>query len=238
VHYSSCSKSPTRLKERGQAMIRPSIYPPEYDVIPQEIFWRPLSYFATSLRDHEDGLDIFRAASFVMDNEVSFDLRHYRGHPDHTATVYLSIHIEHLDDISNIIDFIVLKMAVPTHAIAWRRGWDFEFGTLQRREDDRLREPEARILALKIAAQRPDHTATTEYIKQQIPRYIPLSKADLLPSPSRRREARWQQIVGNVISHQETLAGPFEQGYAIHTEDGLSVTKHGLAYLNNMGFAV
>ena len=94
--------------------------------------------------------------------------------PDRTATVYLFIHIEHLDGISKIIDFIVLAMVSPhtCHRVEERLG--FEFGTLQRREDDRLGEPEARILALKIAAQHPDHRATTEYIKQQMPGYIPL----------------------------------------------------------------
>src|SRR5216683_1835963 len=158
-------------------MIRPSQYGPEYEVVPQAIFWRPLSYFATSLREDEDGLDFFRAASFTIDNEINFDLRKYRGHPDYTVTVYLS----------------------------------FEFGSLQRRDEDRLRESEARILALKIAAQCPNHTATTEYIKQQVPKYIPLSKNDLLPSHTRKREALWQQIVGNVVSHQKTLAGPFKK---------------------------
>jgi hypothetical protein len=219
-------------------MIRPAIYPPEYDVIPQAIFWRPLPYFATSLRQDEDGLDIFRAASFIIDNKIGFDLRNYRGHPDHTCTVYLSIEIDESDNISNIIEFIIVEMAVPAYAVAWRRGWDFEFGTLRRREDDRLREAEARILALKIAAQRPNHTATTEFIKQQIPNYIPLSQADLVPSPTRPREARWQQIVGNVISHQESSSGLFKMGYAVRTDDGLSVTRHGLDYLNNIGFAV
>src|SRR5216683_2372107 len=218
-------------------MIRPSQYGPEYEVVPQAIFWRPLSYFATSLREDEDGLDFFRAASFTIDNEINFDLRKYRGHPDYTVTVYLSFEIESLSEILKIIEFIVTEMVVPSYAVGWRRGWDFEFGSLQRRDEDRLRESEARILALKIAAQCPNHTATTEYIKQQVPKYIPLSKNDLLPSHTRKREALWQQIVGNVVSHQKTLAGPFKKGYAVRTKDGLSVTKHGLAYLNNMGFA-
>ena len=109
---------------------------------------------------------------------------------------------------------------------------------LQRRADDRLREAEARTLALKIAAQCPKNTATTEFIKQQIPKYTPLSETDLLRSPTRPREARWQQIVGNVISHQKTRVGPFAQGYSVRTKDGISVTERGINFLNNMGFVV
>jgi hypothetical protein len=93
-------------------MIRPAIYPPEYDVIPQAIFWRPLSYFTTSSRQDEDGLDIFRGASFRIDNKIGFDLRKYRGHPDYTCTVYLSIEIEDVDNISNVIKFIIVETAV------------------------------------------------------------------------------------------------------------------------------
>jgi hypothetical protein len=91
-------------------MIRPSQYGPEYEVVPQAIFWRPLSYFATSLREDEDGLDFFRAASFTIDNEINFDLRKYRGHPDYTVTVYLSFEIESLSEILKIIEFIVTEM--------------------------------------------------------------------------------------------------------------------------------
>jgi len=219
-------------------VIRPSIYGPEYEVVPQAIFWRPLSYFATSLREDEDGLDVFKAAFFTIDNDIRFDIRAYRGHPDYTVTVYLSFEIEEFKDIMRILEFIIKKMAVPRTAIAWQRGWEFQFGLLPRRDEDRLREDEARIIALKIAAQCPNHTATTEHIKQQTPRYIPLSSRDLLPSTTRKGESRWQQIVGNVVSHRKRSSGLFRRGYAIRTEDGLSVTDLGLTYLDNMGFAV
>jgi hypothetical protein len=219
-------------------MIRPSRYPPEYEVVPHAIFWRPLPYFATSIREDEDGLDIFRAASFIIDNSINFDFRHYRGHPDYTVTVYLPFDVEALSEILKIIGLILTEMALPEYVVAWRRGWDFEFGSLQRRDEDRLREAEARIIALKIAAKCPNHTATTEYIKQQIPNYFQLSSHDLVSSPTRKGEALWQQIVGNVISHKDTSIGPFRMGFAVRTENGLSVTERGLAYLNKMGFVV
>jgi hypothetical protein len=219
-------------------MIRPSSFPLLNDVLPQAVFWRPLPYFATSIREDEDGLDQFKVITFTIDNDLTFDLRNYSGHPLHTVTVFFSFEMQVLDEILTAIELVIAETAVPKPAVAWRRGWDFEFGSLRRQEADRLREREARILALKIAARCAGYTATTEYIKQQVPQYYPLSEVDLLPSPSRKGERRWQQIVGNIISHQNTMSGLFAQGYAVRTEDGLSVTKNGLDYLNSIGFVV
>lgn len=219
-------------------MIRPSPFGLESDVLPQAIFWRPLPYFTTSYREDEDGLDRFRVVTFTIDNDLSFDLRTYRGHPNQTVTVYFPFKMQTVDEILLAIELVIAETAIPKLAVAWQRGWEFEFGSLKRQDFDRLREPEARILALKIAARCPGHTATTEYIKQQVPDYYPLSKIDLLPSPSRSNEARWQQIVGNVISHQKTLSGIFSNGYATRTADGLRVTDIGLAYLRNIGFVI
>jgi hypothetical protein len=219
-------------------MIRLSTRELESDVMPQAIFWRPLVYFTTSFRENEDGLDKFRAVSFTIDNELSFDLRHYRGHPAHTVTAYFAFSMQEFEEIVAAIEIVVAALAIPAYALAWRRGWEFEFGSLTRQESDRLREPEARILALKIAARQPHHSTTTEYIKREVPNYYPLSEIDLQPSPSRKRERRWQQIVGNVVSHHKSLTSLFGMGYAERTDHGLSVTSSGLDYLNSIGFSV
>ena len=219
-------------------MLRFSPLGTETDVIPQAIFWRPLVYFATNFREGKDDLDHFKAVTFTVDNDFSFDLRNYRGHPEQTVTVYFAFEMQNLEEIAAAIDMVVSETAIPKHAVAWRRGWDFEYGSLHRQDTDRLREPEARMLALKIAARSPAHTTTTEYIKEQVPRYYPLSEIDRRPSLTRKREAHWQQIVGNVISHQKTLTGLFGGGYAIRTREGLSVTERGLDHLNSMGFVI
>jgi hypothetical protein len=146
--------------------------------------------------------------------------------------------MQDLSAIVTAIEMVVEATSLPNYAVAWRRGWEFEYGSLHRQESDRLREPEARLLALKIAARSPGHTATTEHIKQEVPRYYPLSDIDRQQSPSRHREARWQQIVGNVISHHSSISSLFANGLATRTRDGMSVTNHGLDYLNNIGFIV
>jgi hypothetical protein len=220
------------------AMIRPSLIGLGGDVLPQAIFWRPLPYFATTYIENADGLDSFRVITFIIDNGLSFDLRTYRGHPHQTVTVYLPFGMQNLKEIVPAIESVIAETALPKIAVAWRRGWEFEFGSLKRQDADRLREPEARILALKIAARRAGRRATTEYIKQEVPNYYPLSEIDLQRSPSRKNEARWQQIVGNVVSHQQSGSSLFAKGYAIRIPDGLQVTQRGVDYLNSIGFLV
>jgi hypothetical protein len=218
--------------------IRILSYEPDYDVIPQAVFWRPLHYFTMVIREGEDGLDRYNGASFTIGNDLRFDLRAYRGHPEFTVTLYLPEGVDDENEISEAIDRVIKEMVIPASAVAWRRGQSFEFGELTRPKGDRLREPEARLLALKIAAMRPNRTATTTLVKKEVPKYIELTKADLAPSTSRTRESRWQQIVGNIISHDKTRQGPFVRGYAVKANKGLEVTKKGVDYLNNLGFLV
>lgn len=209
----------------------------DYDVTPQAIFWRPIRYFSTYVRQDEDGLDTFSAASFEIGNQIQFDLRTYRGHPQFTVSVYMASDFKSRS-IASALRAIIKELSVPKAAVAWQRGQAFAYGQLQRPEADRLREPEARILALKIAARRQNRTATTEFIKKEIAKIYPLSAIDLQLSNSRRREQLWKQIVGNVISHRATPNGPFRRGLAVRTDDGLTVTQEGIDYLNSIGFAV
>jgi hypothetical protein len=210
-------------------------YEPDYDVIPQAIFWRPLHYFTVKVRDGEDGLDEFKAASFTVGNDIRFDLRTYAGHPEFTVTLYLPDGVDDDAEIQRVINIVVKEM-VPKGAVAWRRGQAFEFGSLARPKGDRLREGEARILALKIASQRPHRTISTDDLKKAVPSYTELSEQDLRPSTTRKNEAMWQQIVGNVISHHASKASLFLRGLATRTATGLSVTDKGMDYLNSVGF--
>lgn len=217
--------------------VRQSQYEPDYDVVPQAIFWRPLRYFTMCIRHGSDQLDLFEAASFAIGNEIKFDLRVYRGHPELTVTLYLPDTVSDEKIIAETIDLVIRGMVIPLAAVAWRRGQRFEYGRLERpKTDDRLREHEARIIVLKIAAQQPGRSASTSFLKQELPKYIELSPKDRVRSPSRPREYVWQQVVGNVVSHQKSREGPFVQGLAVRTDDGLKVTKKGLDYLSKMGF--
>jgi len=217
--------------------VRQSMFEPDYDVVPQAIFWRPLRYFTMYIRQGEDGLDLFEGASFTIGNEIKFDLRVYRGHPELTVTLYLPDSVSDERLIGDTIDLVIRGMLIPLAAVAWRRGRTFQYGRLTRPEqDNRLREHEARILVLKIAAKQPSRAASTSFLKKEMPKYIELTAIDRTRSTSRPNEFLWQQVVGNVVSHQKTRDGPFVQGLAVRTADGLKVTRKGLNYLNNMGF--
>ena len=102
-------------------------------------------------------------------------------------------------------------------------------------ENGKLREPEARLLALAIAASMPGHRASTTQIKDQVPYRRELTPADRAPSPTRNGEETWQQIVGNVVSHKNSATSIFSRGLAIRTKDGIEVTSKGLDYLRDKG---
>lgn len=101
----------------------------------------------------------------------------------------------------------------------------------------KLREREARILVLRIAATFPNHQATIARIKKEVPSYRDLSDADLKPSPTRPNEQMWQQIVGNVVSHESASTSIFSRGWAIRiaSRNSIRVTEKGIAYLKSLG---
>ena len=214
-------------------MITVCSYAHEFEAVPHAIFWRPLVYFTMQTRKETDDLDEFEGASFLIGNETSFDLRKYAGHPDFTVSLYLPMEMENQTEIDKIIDRLVKEFALPKSAVSWRRGWDFVSGSVVRNPSDRLREREAKILFLKIAALQPECSVTTTFVKNEVRRFYPLSAADRKPSLTRSKEQLWRQIVGNVIVHKS----PFTQGFATRTKGGLRLTEKGLGYLKNIGFA-
>lgn len=214
-------------------MITVCSYPHEFELVPHAIFFRPLAYFTMEVREDCDDLDEFEGASFSIGNEISFDLRKYAGHPNFTVSVYLPIQIESAAEIDRIIDRVIKEFALPKSAVSWRRGWDFSPGSVTRDPKDRLREREAKILFLKIAALQPGCSVSTTFAKGEVRRFYPFSAADRKPSLTRRGEQLWQQIVGNVIVHKSL----FNQGLAKRVSGGLRLTTKGLNYLKSIGFA-
>jgi hypothetical protein len=102
----------------------------------------------------------------------------------------------------------------------------------------KLREPEARILALRIAVTFPNYQAETAQIKDKVSNYRKLGPADMQPSKTRKNECMWQQIVGNVISHDKSAVSIFNQGYAVRLVSlkSIRVTQKGIDYLKKLGW--
>ncbi len=220
--------------------IRVLKYEPEYEVVPQAIIWRPLRYFTLIFRSGEDDLDESEAASFSIGNEIRFDLRVYRGHPhpQFTVTLYLPEEVTDEKRIGEVLDIIIKEIDIPLSAIAWRRGQKFEFGRIDRPPRDRLREREARIIVLKIAASQSDRTASIRTLREEVPKFFDLSPKDQAQSPSRKRDRLWHIIIRNAMSSHKTGSRTlFALGYARKTRFGLKVTKRGMDYLNSIGFS-
>ncbi|WP_141504838.1 hypothetical protein [Rhizobium sp. L9] len=206
------------------------------DVSPQAIIWRPIRYFTNEVSEDDDDLDHFKFASYALNNDV-FDLRVYLQHPEMTVTLYLPSDIDAEAVIQSKVAEAIKVLAVPKAAVAWQRGEEFSFGGLSRRPDDRLRESEARILVLKIAASFEGHTAPTSAIKKKVPDFYQLSSRDLEWSATRKNEQMWQQIVGNVKVHHAGASSIFSRGWAERTADGIRVTAAGILYLKSIGFS-
>lgn len=210
---------------------------PRIDFRPQAIIWRPAWYFSPIVCDGADELDRFRYVSFSIGNQVDFELRTYDGHPQETATVYLSFPDDRRAEILESITLILKELHLPSTCLAWIRGQTFEYGVLPRPPEDRLREKEARSLVLKILSKEPQWQANTTRIKSRVPAEFNLSPIDLEQSPSRKNEKEWQQIIGNVISHRTSSEGIISRKLAIKDGATLTMTNAGAAYLNSIGYS-
>jgi len=61
MHHSGRKKPPGM----SNIEVRPSMFEPDYDVVAQAIFWRPLRNFTMYIREREDELDLFDAVSLI-----------------------------------------------------------------------------------------------------------------------------------------------------------------------------
>ncbi len=139
--------------------------------------------------------------------------------------------------ISDTVSTIIKEMQIPVSAVAWKRGQQFRFGKLERSGEDRLKESEARILILKIAASQPKRSVSITKLREELPKYFDLSPIDKRRSPSRKNEVLWQIVVRNTMSsHTTGTRTIFAQGWARKIPGGLEITKSGVDYLNSIGF--
>jgi hypothetical protein len=227
------------LQELPTMTVRVVKFGPEDEVVPHAIIWRSLRYCTLVIREGQDDLDEYKGASFVIGNDIRFDLRVYRGHihPEVTVTLYLPDNVRDEKQIAETVSTVIKAMQIPVSAVAWRRGQNFQFGKLERSPNDRLRESEARILVLKIAASQPKRAVTITKLQKEVPKYFDLSPVDKRRSPSRKNEVLWQIVVRNTVSsHTTGTRTIFAQGWARKIPGGLQVTKSGVDYLNSIGF--
>jgi len=96
------------------------------DLVPQAIIRKPIAYFHDVLgieltSDHDD-LDEYEGALLSFNGAWTFALKHYKGHPSGTTTVYLSREFESVETISRMIQQIIAELKLPSEALFWQRS--------------------------------------------------------------------------------------------------------------------
>jgi hypothetical protein len=94
------------------------------DVIPQAIIGLPVSKIVQRW-DHfgegNDDLDCYEGASFRLDNKIEIAVRHYRGHPLNTTTIYIDCRERDVEHITRLIRKIMRELRIPEEALQWER---------------------------------------------------------------------------------------------------------------------
>ena len=98
----------------------------DIELVPQAIIKRPISYFDGRfgihvVSDHDD-LDTYQGAALLLNRQLRFALRHYRGYPSDTTTIYLSRELSDLNEITGIVEKILRELELPASAISWQRS--------------------------------------------------------------------------------------------------------------------
>lgn len=82
-----------------------------------------------------------------------------------------------------------------------------------------------------------DGECTTDYIKRNINAFIELTEKDLTPYPSRNpNEPRYYQVVGNLISHKNTVLFTYVDQFFIESQTS-KTSSRGVLKLNDKGKA-
>jgi hypothetical protein len=71
-----------------------------------------------------DDLDDFRSVTLILNHEMPFMLKHNRGHPADTATVYLPSYLTEVDEITKVISVIIDGLGLSADALRWQRAED------------------------------------------------------------------------------------------------------------------
>lgn len=96
------------------------------DVVPQAIIGLPVQKIVgeDQISTGEDDLDSFEGALFKLDREIEIAVRHYRGHPKDTTTIYIDRREADVETITRLIRKILHEFRVPITALQWERRND------------------------------------------------------------------------------------------------------------------
>jgi hypothetical protein len=69
-----------------------------------------------------DEFDEYEGVAFALDDGLPFTLKHYKGHPVGTVTVYLPHQIHEVSEITDIIASIMRDLGLGPDALLWQRA--------------------------------------------------------------------------------------------------------------------
>src|ERR1041385_5247685 len=95
-------------------------------MVPQAVLKRPIREVAnqfdtTVVRGHDD-LDSFEGVAILINDKIPVALKHYRGYPDKTVTVYLPATVHRLKRIEKLLARILLELRLSHDEIVWQRS--------------------------------------------------------------------------------------------------------------------
>lgn len=96
------------------------------DVVPQAIIGLPVQKIlgkGAMITGHDD-FDFFEGAFFKLNHEIEIALRHYRGHPKDTTTIYIDRRKGDVETITRLIRLILDEFHVSEKALQWERRND------------------------------------------------------------------------------------------------------------------
>jgi hypothetical protein len=98
------------------------------NLLPQAVIARSPSHLADTLKlrldEGIDDLDFYVGLNLILDNNVHFAVRHYRGHPSGTSTIYLPSSYNDANAITELVTRIVRAFQMRKEEIIWQRADD------------------------------------------------------------------------------------------------------------------
>lgn len=96
------------------------------ELVPHAVFRKPPSYFQDKfgikfIQAHDE-LDEYEGAALSLDGACLLALRHYRGYPADSTTIYLPRDITNIGHISKIIGRLLKELKLSHDAIEWQRS--------------------------------------------------------------------------------------------------------------------
>jgi hypothetical protein len=95
------------------------------DVVPQAVVGLPIYKIVGQkgeILKGSDDFDSFEGAFFKLNNSIEIAVRHYRGHPRNTTTIYVDRKHSDVKQITLIVHQILDAFNVPRTALQWQRS--------------------------------------------------------------------------------------------------------------------